>query len=141
MQPQGGLLIAAILVLAIATGCRRDDKPGAARTKEADYGAAPGSAAGFSPVIERHEDRPPVSPVSGARRPRQATTQPAPASGPGLGRATDELDEIGREAVQLRSALLHADFRSFGRSDGQAEADERANREVETDKEAHDDSR
>lgn len=125
MQPQGGLLIAAILVLAIATGCRRDDEPGTAHGGPPRQ-AAPAAPEGFA--MREPSDGPPA-------------TEQAPTSQPSLGRATNELDEIGREAIQLRGALLHANFRSFDQTDGAAEADEQATREVETAKEADNDSR
>jgi len=110
MQPQGGLLIAAILVLAIATGCRRDDKSDQTR-KSPPRQAAPAGPSQFA--MHDVPDRAP-------------TTKPAPTTRPSLGRATDELDEIGQEALKLRRALLHANFRSFGPADDATENDEEA---------------
>ena len=111
MQPQGGFLIAALLVLAIATGCRRDEQRGAA-----EHGGP--HCRTVSP--------PPPADITAAESPaRRRSASTAPASGPGLGEAGDELDKLAQDARQLRHALLHADFRDVNDKTKEAENDPR----------------
>ena len=111
MNPHGGFLIAAVLVLAIATGCRRDEEPGA---------AAHGGPHRRTVIPPPHAD---VTVVEAPAPPRPAS--PAPTSGPGLGEARDELDKLAQDARQLRHALLHADFRDATDKTKEAENDPR----------------
>ena len=97
MGPQDGFLIAAVLVLAVAAGCRRDEQPAA---------AARGGPHRRTVIVLPPAD---VTAAESPEPPRPAS--PAPAPGPGLGEARDELDKLAQGARQLRHALLHADFR------------------------------
>ena len=97
MKPHGGFLIAAVLVLAIATGCRREEDTRAA-TDGGPY--------------RRSVSPPPVSDVTAVDAPpAPRPAGPPPAARPGLGEARDELDKLAQDARQLRHALLHAEFR------------------------------
>jgi len=110
MRPHGGFLIAAVLVMAIATGCRRDKEPSAAA-----HGGPHRPA-----VVPPRQD---ITAVEAPAPPR--TTTPAPASGAGPGEARDELGKLAQDARQLRHALLHADFRDANDKTKEAEDDSR----------------
>jgi len=111
MQPHGGFLIAAVVVLAIATGCKREDHGG--------------SASHEGPHRRAVVPAPPADVTAvDAPAPRRAP-RPAPASRPGLGQARNELDELAQDARQLRRALLHADFRDPPDKTKEAENDPR----------------
>lgn len=111
MKPQGGFLIAAILVLAIAAGCRRNDRPGEATHGGASRPASPAAPPGLAGL---------------QWRPSRTRSTTAPASKPGLGEAKDELGELARDAELLRHALLHADFRGVDTAGDKAGKNEEA---------------
>lgn len=110
MAPQGGSLIAALLLLAIATGCRSDKRPG-----EAAHGGPPRRAEPTAPADIAAVEKTPSRPAD--------TTRPAPR--PGLGEAGDELNTLAQDARRLRGALLNADFRNFNDKTKEPEDDSR----------------
>ena len=112
MRPGGGFLIAAVLVLAIAAGCRRDDRP-----TEAAHGGAPRSGAGPGPAG--------IAAVKQTPGADSAPAGPAASSRPSLGQARDELDKLARDARLLRQALLEADFRDLNNETKEADDDSR----------------
>jgi len=124
MAPNSGLLVAAVLILAIASGCKRDDRPG-----EATHGGAPHPPAGGRgadvAVVQT-----PETPAKTA--PKAPTT--APATPRSVGQARSELDELADNALKLRHALLYADFRGVDDDDARPKTNEKT-------KEAENDSR
>ena len=121
MVPQDGVLIAAVLVLALAAGCRREDRPAAAAHGDSHrHQVAFPSPAETAEVQEPQPIRtaPPASPP-----PRPSPE--APAARPGPGQATAELDKLAQDARELRHALLHADFRGVTDKTKEAENDSR----------------
>jgi len=134
MEPNGGLLVAAIVILAIASGCRRDDRPSDAARGGMPHRSAGGDRAKVTAVQTpedspaKAEATPPVNVVS--KTPAKVAPKTpvkvapkvpvnvvskmpatAPADPPTAGRARSGLDELAANAKSLRHALLHADFR------------------------------
>ncbi len=144
MNPNSGLLIVAILVLAIASGCKRDSQP-----NERTLGGAPHppARAGGAEVtaIETPEPTPmpkaqttpkpsefaPVeltpAKLNAAAPPPVAAkaTTTAPADPATVGQARAGLDELADNAKKLRHALLHADFRDPAEDDATPETNDK----------------
>ena len=98
MRPHDGLLIVALLIVAIAAGCdRREEaraKPAPTAAKVDDSGAATNAD--------------PAAPgVSDARAAPATPDAPATAE---LKRAREELNDLAEGALSLRAALLGAKF-------------------------------
>lgn len=106
MNANDGLLIAALLLLAIAAGCDRE---------HASSNQAPGSprarASAFSPGEQnavRGEELTPSAPSPSPRQPKPSDDSSAETPDPRvpLGQATRDLDHFARDVRNLREALL-----------------------------------
>jgi len=120
MESNGGLLIAAILVLAIAAGCKRDDRSGEASRRGAPR--APSDTEREHVVtVEAPDDTVSVTVTAKSPTTARATTRPAPT--PRLGQARSDLGDLADNALKLRHALLHADFRGVDEDPANGEGD------------------
>lgn len=122
MGTNGGLLVAAVVILAIATGCKRDDQRG-----EAAHESVPRPLAGGPNAVVTAVQ----TPQAPAKAPPKAPTT-APAAPPSIGQARSELDELADNALKLRHALLHADFRGVDDDDAKPKTSEKS-KETEND--------
>jgi hypothetical protein len=128
MRPHDGILILALLALAVAAGCRKDDsaKTSAGPSVQKDpptasSGPGQGTANG---TTARSTAKTPGGAVetpgnaSTAAEPTIAAEPTPEESVESLSEAREELNELADGAVSLRAALLGADFRDANAPEG-----------------------
>ena len=110
MKAHGGFLIAAVMVLAVATGCQKKSRSSNVRRNGPNVAPAPQPAVATTPAVRQTTTRPAAPVVSASAnvedKGRSAATKPS------LAKARKDLNELAEGALSLRAALLQANFKA-----------------------------
>ena len=110
MKAHGGFLIAAVMVLALATGCQKKSRSSNVRRSGLNGAPAPRPVVATTPAVQQPATQS-AAPVVAASvnvvdKGRSVATKPS------LAEARKDLNKLAEGALSLRAALLQADFKA-----------------------------